>query len=161
MGKAETERISEDLIKAFIQFKRLRMQDEHTKLPECKAADELKHSEILLLYVLHNAESENPNGISVSDISNILHVKPPSITPVLTRLEQMDMIKRSMDANDRRIVRIELKDEGRQVIDQTKRRMISSARGLVEHLGKEKSDTLTKLINESVQYISSQSQNRK
>jgi DNA-binding MarR family transcriptional regulator len=108
-----------------------------------------------------DVEKDYPNGISVSDISSFLCVKPPSITPVIASLEQKNMLERSMDTNDRRIIRIRLKDAGRKFIEENKQQMVSRIKGLVEHLGEEKSTNLADLINESFMFISDQTQHKK
>jgi DNA-binding MarR family transcriptional regulator len=158
--KTKTEIISENLVRAFVQFKRLRMNDgdpSSDPLPNnC-----LKHSEIMLLFELKDVENLYPSGVSVSDVSSLLRVKPPSITPLIGSLEQKGMLERTMDANDRRIIRLRLKEKGNHYIEESKRHMVLRIKGLVEHLGEEKSTALADLINESFLYISSQTQHKK
>lgn len=157
-GKSETEFISINLIRAFIQFKRLRMNDNsfnpnHTH--QC-----LKQSEMMLLHELSHLEKEYPDGVSVSNLSQSLCVKPPSITPVITSLEQKKMIERTMDTSDRRIIRVKTTDTGSQFVAENKRQMINKINGLVEYLGKDKSETLASLINETFSYFNMELNNK-
>lgn len=158
--KTKTELLSENLIKAFIQFKRLRMNENNPKY-KTDVSPCLKHSEIMLLYNLMEQEKNYPDGVSVSTISQSLCVKPPSITPVITSLEKKHMIERTMDSNDRRIIRVKLTQEGSQFIEANKQHMVSHITELVEYLGEEKSETLANLINEVFSYIINKEQNKK
>lgn len=153
MEKSNADRIAENLIRAFVQFRRLRTVEQEQKL---HSDSQLKHSEIMLLFELNNVEDDYPEGASVSDISGFLCVKAPSITPTIASLEEKNMIERTMDPNDRRIIRVRLKDEGRKVIEQKKQKMAARLKSLVEYLGEEKSQTLVDLMNESCLFLSSQ-----
>lgn len=157
----DIEIISKNLIRAFVQFKRLRVDDNSSKFDHEHFHQGLKHSEIMLLFQLKEVENDYPSGISVSDISNFLCVKPPSITPIISSLEQKNMIERTMDVNDRRIIRVKLKDAGTKFIEENKQQMVSRIKGLVEYLGKEKSTTLAQLINEAFSYVSTHPETKK
>jgi DNA-binding MarR family transcriptional regulator len=159
--KSRNEIISEKLIRAFVQFKRLRMDGDDMKFDQDQLHQGLKHSEIMLMFGLKEAENGHPDGISVSDLSSLLRVKPPSITPIIGSLEQRNMLERSMDANDRRIIRVRLKEEGNRLIEENKRHMVLRIKSLVEYLGEEKSTVLADLINEVFSFISTQSQHKK
>ncbi len=159
--KSKSEIISENLIKAFVQFKKLRVNEGNPKYDHEHFHNGLKHSEIMLLFELKAVENDYPDGISVSDISSSMCVKPPSITPIISSLEQKNMVERTMDSNDRRIIRVKLKETGNKFIEENKQHMVSRIKGLVEYLGDEKSTNLANLINEAFSYISGQAQNKK
>ena len=150
--KTKTEILSENLIKAFVQFKRLRMNENNPKY-KAKLSHCLKHSEVMLLFDLKELEKKFSEGVSVSTISQSLGVKPPSSTPVITNLEKKHLIERTMDSNDRRIIRVKLTEEGIQFIETNKQLLITKITGLVEYLGEEKSETLASLINETFSYF--------
>lgn len=143
--------IAESLLRAFFQFRSV-FKPENAPHPSGNAFGDLRHSEIMLLFMLDKASRTAPEGVNASDLSRMLHVKPPSITPNLTRLEQRDYIRRSMDPADRRIVRVGLQPKGRSLIDAHKQLLLSWFHGLVDHLGVEKSILLTDLINETFDY---------
>lgn len=152
---SENEKLSEALLKIFMQFGRLRMK-EVTKDRRKRPHHILKRSEVMLLLSLNYQEDQFPEGISVSDISRTLQVKPPSITSVITSLEQKQMLERIMDTNDRRIVRVKMTEAGRQFIHQRKQCMIQQVEGLVNYLGQEKSAALVGLMEETYQYFKNQ-----
>lgn len=52
----------------------------------------------------------------LSQLADRLHVKPSSITVMIDRLEKVGFVKRSADANDRRIVLVQLTEEGIDMI---------------------------------------------
>jgi DNA-binding MarR family transcriptional regulator len=159
--KSKTEIISENLIKAFVQFKKIHVNEINTTFDQDQLQHCLKHSEVMLLFELKEIENDYPNGVSVSVISDNLRVKSPSITPIITSLEQKNMLERIMDINDRRIIRVKLKEAGNKLIEESKLHMILGIKGLVEYLGDEKSETLANLINESFIFISSQADHKK
>ena len=149
--KSTTESASINLIKAFIQFKKLKM-NENSFNPN-HTHHGLKHSEIMLIHELSNLEKVYPEGVSVSSISQSLCVKPPSITPVITSLEQKNLIERTIDTSDRRIVRVKTTDAGNQFVEENKQQMVHMINGLVEYLGNEKSEKLASLLNETFSYF--------
>lgn len=156
----ETEAIAQNLIRAFMQFKRIRMGRDDLPLPPGHLHPGLKHSEVSLLFALREAEAEHPKGVSVSDISSYLRVKPPSITHSIAGLEQKNMLERCMDESDRRIIRIRLKENGRKFTDAAMRHLVHHIMELVEYLGPEKCKTLADLINESFAFISSRNRRK-
>ena len=155
--RSEEARLSEALIRTFMQFGRLRME-EAMKNHMDHQPHSVKRSEMMLLMTLNYKENEYADGISVSDISHLLRVKPPSVTTVIADLEQKELIERTMDTSDRRIVRVKMTDTGRKFIKRHKNCMVRRLEGLVDYLGTEKSATLVELMNEAYQYFKIQGQ---
>lgn len=58
------------------------------------------------------------DGQSQKDLSRIMHVKPATITVMLSRMEKADLVERRPDPDDQRISRVYLKDQGREVFKQ-------------------------------------------
>lgn len=155
--QSEEAKLSEALIRTFMQFGRLRMGEimkNHTEHWE----HSLKRSEMMVMMILNYKEGEFPDGISISDISHILRVKPPSVTAVIADLEQKELIERTTDTSDRRIVRIKMTDAGRLFINRRNHCMVQHVEGLVNYLGKKKSAALVDLMNETYQYFKNQNQ---
>lgn len=158
--KSESEMLSENLIMAFVRFKRMltSRQGAHSNLD--KKCHGLKNSEIMLLFRLKRFEENYPDGISVSELSDSMEVRPPSVTSVITVLEQKNLVQRCMDLNDRRKIRIKLTEAGNQFIENNKKQMFFRVKGLVEYLGPEKSKMFADLINETDNYFSSLTPNK-
>lgn len=54
---------------------------------------------------------ENPN-LSSRELAELLDIRPSSLTELLARLEQEQLVSRTPDENDRRIIRISLTEKG-------------------------------------------------
>lgn len=144
---------SNNLIRAFLKFRRMGISKGGKGLLKTTMPNGLRQSEIMLLFSIKEMDRDFPGGISVSDISNRLRVKPPTITPMIGNLEKRNMLQRSMDPNDRRVVRIKLTDSGNEFAENSSRRFIGHIQGLVDYLGEEKSNTLAGLMNEVYEYF--------
>ncbi len=153
-----------------LQFQRMFM-DEHKrppdKFPEStytdalgKCAHTIKHSEKMLMFALHTVSRDFPNGVNVSDLSRLLHVKPPSITAPLNHLEKMGLVRRVQDEHDRRIVRVHIADEGQNFLRQAKDAFYERTRGLIEYLGEEKARQYVSLMEDVLAYIKTKHEQR-
>lgn len=152
-NKPELDAVADSLLHAFFQFRNLYRNESFHHMGSGMFKD-LRHSEIMLLFVLEKAERGSPEGVNVSDLSRCMQVKPPSITPLLTRLEKRSLIERSMDKADRRIVRVKLCEVGRGMVLRHKKMVLESIEGLVGYLGAERSVLFTRLINDTYTYVS-------
>lgn len=154
LGEDKTNTVAQDLIRTFIRFSRLRLSEGKSKFmggdPVCQ---DIKHSEMMTLFAIKEIEGRYPNGVSVSDLSAFVGVKPPTLTPIIGNLEREGMITRSMDAEDRRIIRIRLVERGNTFIQHAAAHFISHIQGLVDYLGEEKSINLTSLMSDVFQYF--------
>lgn len=90
--------------------------------------------------------NESRPGLKVSEISALLRVKSPTITPVIRGLEDEGLVERTMDPKDRRAVRITITEAGRNIIRAAHEERMQTFNQLVEHLGEEESIHLTELL---------------
>jgi DNA-binding MarR family transcriptional regulator len=97
----------------------------------------------------------NLDGIKVSDLSERMHVKSPTITQSINNLEAAGFVERSMDLSDRRAVKIRLTEKGKQFVSDNKKRFISDIKGLVAFLGEDNSKELVRLISQMFIYFES------
>lgn len=154
-----TQDAAQKLTEALVQFRRLK--NVLTREPGPPAEGRFRHSEVLILFILEKVEHAFPEGVSISELSHFLRVKSPTVTPTVFLLEKMHMVRRSTDQRDRRVIRIQLTDEGRRLILQHKERFTARIQGLVAYLGEEKSNTLAELLNEVYAYASGLSEPKK
>jgi MarR family transcriptional regulator, organic hydroperoxide resistance regulator len=56
-----------------------------------------------------------------TDIANMMEVKPSAVTLMIDRLEAHQWVRRSQDAFDRRVVVIELTEEGKNILSKAKK----------------------------------------
>ncbi len=86
----------------------------------------LTHPQYLVMMALWENEP-----LSVKEISRLLQLEPPSVSPVLKRMQSAGLIERHRDATDERSVRLTLTAHGRALKEQAS--TIPSA--MVDRLG--------------------------
>lgn len=145
------------LLQAFFQFKKLHHINNNQKNFKFKMPDDkyknLKFSEYTLLFHIKKWTEDNPDGVSASELSSHMNLKPPTINPLLTNLEKVNLIMRKTDPTDRRINRIYLTEEGTQLFKDRKKAICDIFHGLADYLGEEKSNQLVQLMNEVYSYF--------
>lgn len=85
---------------------------------------------------------------SVGELAEEMQVSPATMTGLTDRLVRQQYIARQTDPDDRRIVRIVLTQQGRQVFDGPVARAPLGLRGPLEQLGAAKTSQLADLLNE-------------
>ena len=70
-----------------------------------------------LLRMLHRAEQEEQTGLRLTDLSDRLLIRPPSVTGAVDRLERAGLVARDHAAVDLRSKLVALTKKGRQLID--------------------------------------------
>lgn len=112
------------------------------------------------LLVIHHATTHcppgahDPLGLSVSEVSKVLHVTSPGVTQMVNVLEGDGLVERCADPTDRRAIRLRLTPSGLVVAEQAGREYHEMYRGLAEYLGEEQSDQLATLLGRVRQYFS-------
>lgn len=141
----ENEEIAKKLLGSFQQFRRV------MKGPP--SFSDLKGSEMGLLFQIKNACSGEQEGMKVSELSNRMHVTSPSITQLVTALEERGLVMRTMDREDRRSVKVSLTEKGDQITKKAEEHLTAMLAGLVDHLGPEKSEKLAEILNDVFAYF--------
>src|SRR6478609_6263555 len=99
--------------------------------------------------VIHHATAHrgpDSPGLSVSEVSRMLHVTSPSITQMVNVLENDGLVVGCADPADRRAIRLQLTPSGLVVAKQAGKEYHELYRGLAEYLGEEQSDQLAILL---------------
>ncbi len=52
------------------------------------------------------------NGLSLSELGKLLYFDNPTITGIITRMAKSELIRRTRDRNDRRIIKVHLTQKG-------------------------------------------------
>jgi DNA-binding MarR family transcriptional regulator len=112
-----------------------------------------KPGHLFLLAKLRSSAKRNAEGLRVSDLASAFEITASSITQMVTGLEERGYVRRSMDPDDRRAVRVFLTEEGERLADSTAASVDRVFVGLVEHLGKEKSAQLLDLLTDVTEYF--------
>jgi DNA-binding MarR family transcriptional regulator len=153
--------IDTKLVNALLQFNQLyrfnkthvHNMGSHWEFPQDEKHHKMKYSEFLLLYYIRASVRDKKSGVSATELSARMNVKPPTINPLLTNLENTGYIKRKTDSIDRRIVRIELTPEGMKLTQDHQDMFFRKVHGLAAYLGNEKSTTLIELMNDVYTYL--------
>jgi DNA-binding MarR family transcriptional regulator len=105
----------------------------------------------LLMRLMVEEQRGNLAGITPTELSHHQNVGRNTISALLRGLEEQGLVERSLDAVDRRIFRIRLKDHGRRLIARNGPERIHFANELVSELSHEEQEELlvllTKLFN--------------
>ena len=73
--------------------------------------------------------------ITLGDLAAAEQVTPPTITKVVARLEEEGLIDRTVDASDRRIIRVSTTREGRRRLEHSRARRNAFLAARLEELG--------------------------
>lgn len=73
-----------------------------------------------VLRALLRAETDGHDGMRVTDLSEKLLIRPPSVTGVVDRLERAGLVLRDTAAEDLRVKRVRLTARGRRVVEQVR-----------------------------------------
>jgi DNA-binding MarR family transcriptional regulator len=141
----ENVEIAKNLMSTFQQFRHV--------MKNPKNIEGLKQNEMGLLFHIRFDCSEGSEGATISELSSTLHVTSPSITQLVTSLEEQGLVIRKMDKDDRRSVKVSLTAKGNEITQKAEEQATSILTGLVEHLGAEKSVELTKILDEVLLYF--------
>jgi DNA-binding MarR family transcriptional regulator len=66
---------------------------------------------------LHRAEQEGLAGLRLTDLSERLLVRPPSVTGVVDRLERVGLVQRDSVSSDLRAKQVSLTPQGRALVE--------------------------------------------
>ena len=138
--------IAQKLLEAFSQFHKLNWKQ--------SPIVGLKSSEIMVLYSIKKRTPPESPGIKVSEISSALSVANPTITQLINALETNGYVERTMDQEDRRVVRVKLTGKGETTVDKATGAFFESFNGLVDYLGEEESNRFAEVLAKVYRYFS-------
>lgn len=151
----------EKLSKAFLQFRYFYHYQKRACREGQGGCQGIKPSDIMMLFSIWALQRKQRHTVTATDLSRSMGIKTPSVNVVLASLEKAGMITRTIDAEDRRFMRIELSTQGENCIKHWHRHYAEHMRGLVAYLGIEKSDCLAELMNDIYCYLRSTEQEEK
>lgn len=132
-------------------FKRLHHILHHTLFRSL--SPQLKPSSLFVMMRLKRAAHSGSSGVRVSDIASTMGISTPGITQILTTLEKDGYVRREMDSEDRRAVRVFLTESGENIMAPAFRQLEESFSGMIDHLGAENSRTLASLLDQVEKYF--------
>lgn len=115
------------------------------------ASGDLSRPEWHLLWLLQ--QWPDPEGARPSEIAKQQRVTAGSVAQHLKSLERQELVKRTADATDRRVVLVTLTPKGVERFHQARSQIINSFDAIVTALGEEDSKTLTALLTRATEIM--------
>jgi len=116
---------------------------------------ELRQSESNLLVYLTYLCPPGTNGIKVSELSKQLKITSSAVTHVIQSLEQTGYITRTMDPSDRRSILVSATHDGHHFVEEREKELFARFQQLREHLGTDDAEQLIRILNKSINFLSS------
>src|ERR1700723_65897 len=126
---------------AFLELLRTTDQLSRRLVPVLKV-EELSPTQYNVLRILRGA----PEGLPCGEVGNRMITRDPDITRLLDRLEKRDLIVRSRDSQDRRVVMAGLAPGGLKLVARMGEPVRAGHRNQLGHLGRERLRTLIELL---------------
>jgi DNA-binding MarR family transcriptional regulator len=102
---------------------------------------------------LHRAEEEGQAGLRLTDLSQRLLIRPPSVTGVVDRLEDAGLVVRSAVPNDLRAKQVGLTDRGRRLVSRVLEVHGGQVARVMSGLGLEEQAELLRLITKLGEHL--------
>jgi DNA-binding MarR family transcriptional regulator len=97
----------------------------------------LTHPQYLVMLALwQHTEPEGRSGLSVKELSTLLHLDPGTLSPLLKRLEAAGLISRRRSTSDERVLDVGVTAEGRSL----RERALAVPETMLERLGMTEDD---------------------
>jgi DNA-binding MarR family transcriptional regulator len=108
-------------------------------------AEDLSATQYNVLRILRGA----PDGLPCGEIGNRMITRDPDITRLLDRLEKRELIARSRDSHDRRMVMATITPEGLKLLARMDGPVRQGHQNQLGHLGRERLRMLTELLQDA------------
>jgi DNA-binding MarR family transcriptional regulator len=96
--------------------------------------------------VLRILRGAGPDGLACREIGERMITKDPDITRLLDRLEERDLIRRSRDRSDRRVITTRIMEEGLRILKELDRPVEELHVRQLGHLGEKRLRSLVDLL---------------
>lgn len=103
----------------------------------------ISNTQYNVLRILRGAE---PAGLCRNDLRDRLLTRMPDVTRLLDRMEDVGLIERERDTNDRRLVTTRLTKQGRRLVDDLDEIVAAEHQRTLGHLSKAQLTTLVELL---------------
>ncbi|WP_223066063.1 MarR family winged helix-turn-helix transcriptional regulator [Paenibacillus caui] len=110
-------------------------------------------SMIRVLFIIRRGGAEQGEGLTISEISNLMEVTPPTVTQLIKNLEAEGLVERINDRKDRRVVRVLLTEQGKNLVQRAQANFVQRLKGLTNYLGEEQTEQLTTLLEKALKYL--------
>lgn len=141
----EIDRISE--------FMRI-MQLIHKSNANLKAQTGIPQSEFMVLQRIACGQKENSEGITISELSNMVQISKPAVSQVVNALEEKNLVERITTKKDRRVVFVVLTKEGENTISEIHKLMSGKLNSVLERMGEQNSADFLRLFKQFAEIMS-------
>lgn len=84
--------------------------------------------------------------MTIGDLSNKMYLACSTMTDLVDRMQNNQLVERTRDQKDRRVVRIHLLERGKEIIDDVIKTRLEFLNGVLSHLGTEEMGELEKSL---------------
>lgn len=106
--------------------------------------DELYNLTIGQLEILHFIKSKKQ--VPMKDVADFLGITPPSATSLINNLVLSDLLERSFDENDRRIILLSLTKRGNEIFEKAQKERLRIFECMLSNLSEEEKDILLGIL---------------
>ena len=103
-------------------------------------------------YGVLNCLNDLEEGASAGDLGRRLHVVPGRMADILKKLEEKELIVRTKDFADRRVVIAKITEKGRAVSDERRQEIHKEYKGMFDMLGENDTRELIRLLRIVLSY---------
>lgn len=96
----------------------------------------LTHPQYLVMLALWQRDATTSQGLSVTELSTLLHLDPGTSSPLVKRLEAAGLVTRRRSSSDERVLVVEVTSEGRAL----RRRALAVPTTMLARLGMSEDD---------------------
>jgi DNA-binding MarR family transcriptional regulator len=107
--------------------------------------EDLSPTQYNVLRILRGASG----GLTCGEIANRMVTRDPDITRLLDRLERRNLVCRSRESKDRRVVLTQISPDGLKLLSRLDIPVRDTHRKLLGHFGPERLRTLSRLLSEA------------
>ncbi|WP_052088270.1 MarR family winged helix-turn-helix transcriptional regulator [Paenibacillus wynnii] len=106
------------------------------------AKEDIPDNYVFLLFMIYRK-----GKVKTTEISDYFSITPGAATAIADKLERMELIARNRDQKDRRIIHIELTENGLKYVEQRKKEHIALFQDILQDYNPEELETAIKTLN--------------
>ena len=118
--------------------------------PSCQS--DLSPGLIGMLHIIYHRGHDLDKGISVRQISEICKQTSSGVTQAINLLENKELVTRTVDSDDRRIIRVKLTPIGLKLVEEHHHNLVKLSNDFIENLGHDKITTFIEILDEIIAY---------
>ncbi|KAF0092140.1 MAG: MarR family transcriptional regulator [Fusobacteria bacterium] len=113
---------------------------------------DLTPGQIGMLHLIYHQGNNEIKGISVRQISEMSQQTPSGVTQAINFLESKELVTRTIDEEDRRIMRVKLTPLGLKQVKEHHQNLLNLSYDFIENLGQERISTFIDILEEMIAY---------